>query len=237
MNNLSPEAKELLAQLRSVDDPSPGERSSGDAAVRRMLESQGLRNIPPLVPQAPREAALAARSGTSAKIAWVVGAACVATLGFLSVDALRSSRGAPGERANQQGTEAASRAEPTEAPRSESAPTEAVISAAPAPSSKSSTPRKQHERAAHSTLADELRFVASVDADIRAGNFDRALHRLEQHKALAVLQEERTAMRVLALCGVQDSRGPREREHFLEASPTSVLAARVRAACAGANIP
>jgi hypothetical protein len=91
---------------------------------------------------------------------------------------------------------------------------------------------------ARSTLDDaalerELRIVASADAAIRAHHFAEALRVLGTNEGGAsVLQEERTALRILAWCGQgADEHALRARERFLEASPQAVLAARVRDAC------
>ena len=92
------------------------------------------------------------------------------------------------------------------------------------------------QRASQDLLAEELRFLSSVDADIRAGAYDRALQRLAHNKTASPLQEERSAMRVLALCGrAPDAKAARARDELLTHSPSSVLAARVRAACAAAQ--
>jgi hypothetical protein len=233
MTELSSEAKKLLAQLSTVDDPTPAERSSGDAAVRRMLAAQGMRNMPPLAPQ-PVPSPLAARSGAAVKLAWVVGAAFVVTLGMFGL--WRASEPA------RQAQLHVPAAQPT--PQSEAA-ADTVTAAVPAPrptidtvAAQTTVPQRKHDKAAYDSLAQELRFVSSVDAEIRAGAYDRALRRLQQHKGSPALQEERAAMRVLALCGRNaDTHAKREREQFLRASPSSVLAARVRAACAGAPSP
>lgn len=94
------------------------------------------------------------------------------------------------------------------------------------------------DAAAKSSLSEELKFLASVDAQLRAGAYSRALQRLGQHKGSPVLAEERAALRVLALCGRDnDAQAARARDHFLAGAPSSVLAARVRAACPGEPQP
>lgn len=243
MSELSPEAKRVLVQLRKLDEPTLDERSSGDAAVRRMLEAQGMHDMPALGPSAARPS-LAARSGSTLKLAWGLGAAFIATLGWLGADAWRSEQKAAAPTTAQ----TAPAAPPSPSPQQVASaqppviPPQPAAAATPSPSpgpssSQSAPPRKRHE-AAEASLADELRFVSSVDADIRAGSYDRALRRLQQHKGTSLLQEERAAMRVLALCGRDhDSHAQREREQFLKTAPSSVLSARVRAACAGAPKP
>lgn len=238
MADLSPEAKRMLAELRGVDDPTPAERSSGDAAVRRMLETHGM-ELPPATPNT--STALAARSGAVInKLAWLFGAALLAAMGFWGVDAWRSSHT----------TARATSAEPTSpSPTHSSASTvadttrrevnaEPVVQpqrAAPAHTSQAATGQRRQNKSEEDSLAAELRFLSSVDAELRAGAHDRALRMLQQHKsATAILQEERAAMRVLALCGhALDAHAVRERDHFLKAHPSSVLSARVRSTCTG----
>jgi hypothetical protein len=225
----------LLAQLRDVDDPTHAERSSGDAAVRRILAAQGIQDLPRLRPLAPNATSqpLAARSGAAIKLAWLVGVAFVATLGLFGVEAWRSTSqvSAPTLRVDA----------PTSAPSLDPAPQpEATASAPVEPSSApaASAPHPRPDKPAQDSLAEELRFLSSVDAEIRNGAYDSALQRLQQHKGTSALREERAAMRVLALCGRNpDGHALREREHFLKRAPRSILAASVRSACTGVAAP
>lgn len=243
MADLSPEAKRLLAQLQSVDDPTPAERASGDAAVRRMLESHGMEL--PLPSAENTSPVLAARSGAAFKLAWLLGAALFAAMGWWGFAAWRSSETTasapmaesplPSRGPGSAATEAEAVAEPT--------PGEVVAETAVQPqpaghAAHASAARKRH-KTTDDSLAAELRFLSSVDAEIRAGAHERALHMLQQHKpSTAILQEERTAMRVLALCGrALDVHAVRERDQFLKAHPSSVLSARVRSACSGVPNP
>jgi hypothetical protein len=236
MSELSPEAKRMLSQLRSVHDPSPAERSSGDAAVRRMLVAQGLPRFPPLAPAAV--SGRAARSGIGSKLGWVAGATLLASVGLWGVNTPRAPKSTTAERQDSQlqppqSAQAALPAREHDVQPDAAAPSEVVSQ----PPSHAVSPHKRHFKPAESLLADELRFIASVDADLRAHDYAGALRRIEQHKQPSVLHEELAAMRVLALCGARDGRAPHERAQFLKLSPSSVLNARVRAACPGGSNP
>lgn len=239
MTELPLDAKKVLAQLRDVDDPTHAERARGDAAVRRMLEAQGIQNLPRLRPLAPNATTkpLAARSGAAIKLAWLVGVAFVATLGLFGVEAWRSTSqlSAPTLRGDAPSSSLADRVADPAPPQPEAAANAPVEpSSAPA----ASVPHPRHDKPAQDSLAEELRFLSSVDAEIRSGAYDSALQRLQQHKGTSALREERAAMRVLALCGRNpDAHALREREHFLKKAPRSVLAARVRSACTGVAAP
>jgi hypothetical protein len=243
MTELSPKEKRLLAQLRDVDDPTPHERASADAAVRRMLQMQGLRSLPrlPVLDLPPTAAGppTAARSGTL-KLVWGLGAAVIATLGLFAINAWRAPAGpasaAPASAA--QGTPAAPALSVVALPEV-ATPASAAEPARAAPrASHAPTQQRGSTQPAHSSLAEELRFLSSIDAEIRAGAYERALHRLEQNKSASLLHEERAALRVLAMCGRgHDNQAARARAKFLKASPSSVLAARVRSACPGEPTP
>ena len=87
-------------------------------------------------------------------------------------------------------------------------------------------------------LARELRVIASADELVRGAQYTQALRLLERTEPTAVpaLREERSALRVLASCGNEPSpQALRERDRFLSSSPHSVLAARVRSACAAGS--
>lgn len=245
MTELSAKAKKLLERFRDVDDPTPGERSRGDAAVRRMLEAQGMRDLPPLAPPELARGPLAARSGAAIKSSWLVGAAFIATMGMFGLwrswDTLPLPKAQSHEPAAALTTSTAPQPEaamPTSASDPVSAPPARPVHDSENAPPPSAGPQRKHDKPARDSLAQELRFLSSVDAEIRAGAYERALRRLQQHKGPSALQEERAAMRVLALCGRDaDGHANSEREQFLKASPSSVLAARVRAACAGAASP
>lgn len=230
MVELSPEAKKLLAQLREVDDPSPEERQSAHAAAQRMLRAQGLRTLPRM-PASLKTAA--AGGGGVVKLVWGLG--IFAALGLLATLAMRTPEQSLSAEVARQPAPSA----PTPQPAPQQLPPQEAALPLPVQSQPQVAPVKQlpSTRTASSSLAAELRFVSLVDAEIREGAYDSALHRLEHHKGTQ-LQEERAALRVLALCGRDNDRhAARARAKFLKSSPSSVLAARIEAACLGAGEP
>jgi hypothetical protein len=180
---------------------------------------------------------LAAPSSAGAKVAWGFGAALVLALGFYTTQASRAPASAPQLAAPTQAT-------PLDQP-TPAAPLSAERVAAPPSREDSATAsggalhvRRSAPKPAASSLSDELKFVAGVDAELRSGGYDHALQRLAQHKSSPWLAEERAALRVLALCGRDnDAAAARARDHFLRSAPSSVLAARVRSACPGVPQP
>ena len=85
-------------------------------------------------------------------------------------------------------------------------------------------------------LGDEVALLETANAALRAGRFADALRALDVHErryAAGALREERTGLRVLALCGAGDyAAGSAARRSFLRVAPHSVLARKVAQACA-----
>jgi hypothetical protein len=235
MDKLPGDARALLDQARHADDPTPRERWNADAAVRVALDLHGVRDLPPLTspaetPPSAARAGYALRAGLAVKLGFGLGAAALLALSAVGLSALLREDAAPGP----------------SAPPAELAPSvqpaAAAIELAPAPPDSrpdelAPVVRHAPRKTAHdASLATELRWLARVDTRIRDGAFERALQLLDNAPSgHARLLEERQALRVLALCGRDVSaQALRERERFLQTSPRSVLAARVRAACGGA---
>jgi hypothetical protein len=86
-----------------------------------------------------------------------------------------------------------------------------------------------------STLEAETRLLRDADVALRSGDAQRALALLDEHAARfpdGVLQEERAAERVLALCGLgRTSEARADVDRFLRERPRSPLADRVRSSC------
>jgi hypothetical protein len=86
------------------------------------------------------------------------------------------------------------------------------------------------------TLGDEVGLLETASAALRDGRFAEALRALDAHEsryATGALREERTGLRVLALCGAGDyAAGIAARRTFLRMAPQSVLARKVAQACA-----
>ena len=88
--------------------------------------------------------------------------------------------------------------------------------------------------AAGSTLDAEIRWVRAADAALRAGNVSVAQGLLDDHARdfpSGALAEEREGLRIVAGCQSQAPDGKRQATRFLERSPRSLLAGRLRAAC------
>jgi hypothetical protein len=87
-----------------------------------------------------------------------------------------------------------------------------------------------------STLEAETRLLREAEVSLRAGDAQRALALLDEHAARfagGILQEERAAERILALCALGRTGEARaEVDRFLLERPRSPLADRVRASCA-----
>ncbi len=85
---------------------------------------------------------------------------------------------------------------------------------------------------------EELTLIRTATEALRDGHPEYALIALQEHASRfprGVLQQERRALRVLALCELgRLERGRRERERFLRENPDSPFAGRVRRACPGA---
>ncbi len=89
------------------------------------------------------------------------------------------------------------------------------------------------------SLEAEMRWVRAADAALRGGDAGLALSLLNQHAREfpnGVLAEEREGLRVVAGCqsGISPS-AQRVAARFLEHAPRSLIAGRVRAACAQPN--
>lgn len=111
------------------------------------------------------------------------------------------------------------------------APT-AVTSSAPPTAPKTTPPSRAAAPRNRSSLAQETELLAEAQRALQTGQADRALELLDQHEdehAHGVLEEERSAARVLALCQMQK----RDEAHaaaarFLARYPSSPHASRVR---------
>jgi len=100
-------------------------------------------------------------------------------------------------------------------------------------------PSRAHPHAAPAGIEAELALLASAQAAIQRGDYATALAKLDEHQRSfpgGVLGEERTAARVVALCGAGKEREAQAlATTFLAEHPMSPLAPRVRGACSGAG--
>jgi hypothetical protein len=259
MAELSPRARALLAAAAGADDPTPEQRSRADAAARSALALHGATDLPPLDPPhahgAANSASAATKLGTAAS-GWklALAAAAVIAAGLLGTRALQprpqhaqhpAQRSElpeqPAQRPGATPGTAVPPDHPLTSPRASAAPLEPAVprgSAAPqARAIDARRPSRSHTLAqAAPTLEAEVALIASANGLIRAQRFAEAERVLATHARRyprGALREERAALAVLALCET----GPRERalramQRFLRTSPQSVLAQRVRTACA-----
>jgi hypothetical protein len=90
--------------------------------------------------------------------------------------------------------------------------------------------------AADARLSAEVALIARVHDALQSGRHGQALRLLRAHREgfrEGALAQERRGLRVLALCGAgRRAEARRQRARFLNAAPDSLLAARVRGACA-----
>lgn len=255
VDELPRRARALLDASKHADDPTAAERARSDAALRAALTRSGVRGLPPLQPSAggsgsQARASLAQRAALGVKLG--AGAIVIVSAAYFAIPALRPGVRAPARSQPSAAGESSrnshslaretSNEEPS-APRSSgdgsSRPLDERTAVhqerrAPATAARKPEPRRP-AGASDDTLEGELRTVAAVNELLRHERFSDALHLLEQTEsdAAAVLREERSALRILAHCGLgPDEQARRARELFLTSSPRSVLTDRVRSACA-----
>jgi hypothetical protein len=252
VDELPPRARALLDAMKHADDPTAAERARSDAALRAVLARAGARGLPPLQPRRSGSAGqarvpLAQRTVLAIKLG--AGAVVLVAAAYFGVRAIRPSVNSPARSQPSAAGEASlnsrSLAEETvsvpqssgDAPPSPIVERPAVHPEPRAPATAARKPeRRRHAGAPDDTLQGELRTIAAVNELLRHERFNDALRLLERTEsdAATVLREERSALGILARCGLApDERARRERELFLKASPRSVLADRVRSACAG----
>jgi hypothetical protein len=196
---------------------------------------------------------------------WKLGIAAGGLLaaGMLGIRVLNHS-GEPGDAAAPVQLTAPS-AVPAAALAVNSPPAAAVVATAPAPRATASTrnarigaslapvpaqlgarsmPRSRERAATEepgSSLELEVQLLGSANELIRAQRFDAAMRVLASHTRRfphGALREEREALRALALCGLgSDERAQRAVRRFLDSSPHSVVAERVRTSCTTSGLP
>lgn len=249
-DDLSPESRALLGAARAADDPSPGDR---DRVRARMLAAIAAGSATTAGTTAAKAAP--ATSGLAlAKLALILlAAAAVATGAYLVV---RGRSGGSGARA--EAVQATATAEPPEAgpgtataeppeagPGTATAEPEVVVEiepeAAPVKRPRKSVrpveaaPEVVVKPSAADSLKRERALLAKATAALRGGDPDAALAALGEHQhefPHGVLEEERAASTVLALCATgRTAEGRKARDRFLGAWPRSVHASRVGAAC------
>jgi hypothetical protein len=211
---LSPETEEILRRAREGGRmPTMHKRRLKGAVLARIAFASASLAAGPV-----------AVSAMSVATKVVVGLAVVGTLGAGSYVALRPAK---------------HRAAPVVAHVAPSIPELAPPPPAPEPAPRV-VPRARRpvERRAvapsTSTLVQETTLLRDADRALRAGDTATALSRLDQHATRfprGVLAPERDAERFVVMCELHAA-DPRAVDQFLTKHPGSLLAARVRRACA-----
>ncbi len=249
-DELSPEARALLGAARGADDPADADR---ERVRGKMLAAIGAGAA---ATTAGTGAAHAAPSAPAAGLAVgliklalvVVGVAAVATIGYFALrsDGDRAPAQTPAPAiAQQQEPQPEPEPQPQLQPEPEPEPEPEIVmepeTAKPArkpkkPPASAPEPAPPAPPSAADSLKAERALLARATAALRAGDPDAALAALGEHQKKfphGVLEEERAASTVLALCDTgRTSEGKKARDRFLSAWPRSVHASRVRAACA-----
>lgn len=237
MSELGPEAREILRRGRDVDDPTPADR----ARLRRAILAGIAAGTAAAAGEQAAEAAAAAKTGTALTLggaAWkgfvvliVAGAvgAGLATppapktlMPVATSFSVGEKEPAPRAIASETPEPSPSASSKTDAPRRALPKTTTAPSAAPNPEP-------------DDTLLAETRRLREAHGALQGGDAERALALLDAQTADAEgqkLREERAAARVLALCKLgRVAEANEEASRFLQASPRSPLADRVRKAC------
>lgn len=208
---------------RIIEDASRADVPAGDAEARiwQSLEAQLSRPLPPTA-RAAQEALAAAASKSP-----LLGLGLKLTLGVTSLGALALLATLVAQPATS--------GVPAAAPRRPAAST-----TVPAPPAVTVEPLAAQQEPSSvvpsSSLLEETRLLASAQRQLRHGAPGRALRLLELHArrfSRGILEQEREAARVLALCALgrhQDARGARH--DFLQRWPGSPMVARLRPDCA-----
>jgi hypothetical protein len=241
MDELSPRARALLDAAHGTDDPIPGDALRVRRSVMTRIGTTGL------------GAAVFSLSLERAKALLGVASPKVVALVLLAVGGSvvyqrthqrellqRSVPGLPAVASVVAPVVAALSPHPEVAlPAIAELPPSAPEAAPVAPAHR---PRPSLKRSARAQTLDpnagleaEMRCVRAADAALRGGNINEAQTLLEQHARefpKGTLSEERDGLRIVASCQSGDADAARAASLFLERSPRSLLAGRVRTACA-----
>ena len=260
MNQLSPEARDLIELTRSGDDPRPGDRARMDAKLALVLAggasgaSAGSQSVQP----ANGKAAFA-----GAKLSWLVGGALV--LAAATTLVLRSQPGAvhsptrtpraqvvkrepvrvaePAAADTVPPPSAAEALQPSAASDVRAGDARAATRRAPArtrpatleTNTEPSSAQAPAASAPPSNLAREMALLASARSALRNHRPSEALDALAEHERAfpeGALREERLGTQALASCA--SSRYVQGRAYLralLQLAPSSPLLARATAAC------
>lgn len=241
MSELGPEAREILQKGRLADEPTAADR----ARVKRAL----------IATIAASAAATAAEQGAQAAAAKGAGSASAfyamtgwkALVGVLVIGAAVGTAGLLPEKkppfAKPMIHRAVALLSLPQMQRSAEEPENHAETNAPLPPSPLQNPQPSKAKSIASagdaepndTLSEETQRLMEAHGALQGGDAEKALQLLDEKEAGATgqkLKEERAAARVLALCKIgRIDEANREAAVFLEKSPRSPLAERVRKAC------
>jgi len=248
MNELSFEAKALIAQARGADGPSAENRARVKRAlVASLVGASATFGAGASVAATGLPAVAAGKSAlTAGTVAvWLGMGAALGTVASAPALIVRMVEDEP-----QHATVALERRGPARAPESQTTsvePQPAALNPA-APSAPASDPGERRAEAAAasapsaapapapSTLASETRLLEAAQRELASGRAASALSLLDEHARrfpAGALSEERTAARVLSLCALGRHEAARQAANaFLAASPRSPLIPRLRGSCA-----
>jgi hypothetical protein len=254
MSELGPEARSLLDGGRNGDDPSPADRARLRASVMRAVAAGGAIGAAATA----AEATAAAKTASGLGLLWKIGGAVLLCAASAGTTVVVIERGAPPAAPAPPSAVAPVAAPPPPplpapppaaepSPRATAAPTPRPVPSAerqrdpqleetPPPAAEAPPPAVTAAPAPPpDTLAAETQRLREANGALRGGDAQRALALLDEQSAGgAQLREERAAARILALCDLGRTDEARaQAAAFLQKSPQSPLADRVRKSCAG----
>ena len=244
MDDLSPGARSLLQAADTYDDPSPADAARVRRAVLTRVGAIGLTAA--VVTAGSTQAKAASVMSLAAKLTAalaVTAGGVAATWTYVShnhevaMTAPAPVKAKPAvQLADKTPVEAAAPAVITP----EDVKLEAEAPAAKSPRTLPRAPRGEVEKTepkVEPTAADleaEMKLIRGADSALRAGRASEALSLLAQHQTEhphASLAHERDGLRAIANCQLGTSGSAAAAERFLDRSPHSPLAPRLRSAC------
>ena len=243
MNELGPDAREILRQGRLGDEPNAADR----ARIKKALTASIVAGTASIAAEQSAQAAAAGKAATSltlASVSWKI------ILSITFVAAIATSVLPKNEPKTLQSISTKSwptypeAVEPAKTPQKTPepetlSPAPARVLAKPQPQAPSPVPitstSEPQTTEPNDTLLAETERLREAHGALQGGDPEKALRLLDEQTAEAEgqkLKEERAAARVLALCKLgRVSEAQAEATRFLQASPRSPLADRVRKAC------
>jgi hypothetical protein len=228
MDELSPRARALLDAAQGSDDPLPADAARIRQSVLLRIGSAGIAAALFTFSVERAKAFLGAALPKFVAVALLAAGSSALYQHWKASEAPREASAslpvAPGAPA---------------VPRAPAAPlapaSEPVASSTPVPVPPAVKPGGIAKEPRRDNLEAEMRWVRAADAALRGGDVGLALSLLNQHAREfpnGALTEEREGLRVVAAC--QGGASPvvqRAASRFLQRSPHSLMAGRVRAAC------